>query len=359
MPESKRAIIIRGGRGIGDLIFCTPLPRLLALEGYETDAAVWPKNKAVFQHNPYVGKLVSYPKELADRPWQEWGEQLEKDYDLVVTLAFSVEKEFLHKTDGQFGEIPPLTERREKARGINYYDFTVERAGFSRDPGEHFRGELYLSPGEQETLAEMTAEKESRGEKIVLWNLNGSTRNKQVVQGFRYLDAVLRAVPNSRHYIVSDQAFASSAIPADERVVHVGGQWNLRTSLAMTSVADLVVGPESALVNAAGCFATPKIVLYSHSAPENLGGNWDNHFPVRPACDCSPCYLIPVDFRQQYHPAGRALARAFELECRHPHPEDPYRAAGYHCTCTLPGPEIVDTAIKVLQRNGKRKRKKG
>lgn len=348
MPENKRAIIVRGGRGIGDLIFCSPLPRLLALEGYDVDVAVWPKNKAVFQENPYVGERVPYPDGLGEEAWREWGEKLEKSYDLVVTLAFSVEREFLHKTDGQFGEIPTLQERRERAKGVNYYDFTVERAGFTRDPGEKFRGELYLSGYEQETLAEMVEEKTTRGEKIVLWNLNGSTRNKQLVRGFRYLAAVLAAAPNSRHYIVSDQAFVSSAIPQDERVVHVGGQWNLRTSLVMTSIADLVVGPESALVNAAGCFETPKIVLYSHSSPENLGGNWVNHFPICPECDCAPCYLIPVDFRQQYIPAARTLARSFELECRHAHPVDPYRSQGYHCTCTLPDQEIVDTAVKIL-----------
>jgi len=346
--KDKRAIIVRGGRGIGDLLFTTPIPQLLHREGYQVDVAVWPQNRAAYLHNPYVAEMVRYPQGREETAWEVWVEELERTYGLVASLAFTVERAFLHKTDGQFGEIPSLVERRAQAVGKNYYDETVRAAGFTLKEGEHFRPEIYLSLQEEEILAEFAAEKAARGDKVVLWNFNGSTRNKQIVHGFRYLKAVLAQVPESRHYIVSDVHFATSAMPADERIVHVGGQWNLRTALVMTRAADLVVGPESALVNAAGAWETPKIILYSHSAPENLGHHFANHYPIVPACDCSPCYLIPTDFRHIWEAGRRGLARAFERECRHPHPADPYRAVGFHCAAMLPEAEIIETAVKIL-----------
>lgn len=348
-PKSKRVIIFRGGRGIGDLLFTTPVPRLLVREGYQVDAAVRPQNKAVYQANPFISERVPYPKGYDEAVWGEWLEKLEAEYGLVINLAYTVEREFLHKTDESLGAIPSLTERREKAAGKNYYDETVRRAGFTLAPDEHFRPEMYLDGCEEEILQDFRDAADKRGEKIVLWNFNGSTRNKQPVHGFRYLKAVLERFPQSRHYLVSNVHFTSSAIPLDERVVHTGGQWNLRTAMLMTKVADLVVGPESALVNAAGCWGTPKIILYSHSAPENLGGNFLKHHPIIPECDCSPCYLIPVDFRQIWEPRRRTLAREFEKECRHPHPMDPYRAMGFHCTALLPESEIIDTAVRILE----------
>ncbi|OPX19125.1 MAG: hypothetical protein BZ151_10875 [Desulfobacca sp. 4484_104] len=346
----KQALIVRGGRGIGDLLFTTPIPRLLQGEGYEVDVAAWPQNKAVYKHNPYVREIIDYPEPEEPLAWEEWITGLEQKYDLVINLAFTVEKKYLHKTDGQFGEIPTIEERRQKAAGINYYDDTVQAAGFKLEAGEKFGPEIYLSDQELEVLAKFQEEKQTRDDKVVLWHLNGSTRNKQIVRGFRYLKEVLNQVPNSRHYICSGFYYQSSAMPVDERVLAVGGKWNLRTTLMMTKVADLVVGPESALVNAAGAWETPKMVFYSHSAPENLGGHWKNHYPICPVCDCHPCYLIPMDFRKIWEPERRALARAFEKECRHPHPVDPYRAQGFHCTCTLPEEKIVETAVKILTK---------
>lgn len=347
--KEKRAIIIRGGRGIGDLLFTTPIPGLLRREGYQVDVAVWPENAAVYAHHPCVHDLVPYPDQGETPAWEAWLDKLEAEYGLVINLAYTVEKKFFHKTDGQFGEIPPLSERRAAGLGKNYYDETVQAAGFLLEEGEHFRPEIYLGPEEEEALAEFAEEKARREEKVVLWNLHGSTKNKQIVRGLTYLAEVLQRVPQSRHYLVSNFRFDSHLIPRDERVIHVGGQWNLRTSLIMTKAADLVVGPDSALVNAAGVWETPKIVFYGHSEPGNLGNNFANHYPIVPACECSPCFLIPVNFKEIWDPARRALARAFEKECRHPHPVDPYRAVGFHCTALLPHEEVVETAVRILE----------
>jgi len=75
-----------------------------------------------------------------------------------------------------------------------------------------------------------------------------------------------------------------------ERIVPLAGQWDIRKSLALTSKSDLVIGPESAIINGASCFDVPKICLLSHSNANNLTKYWTNNYSLTPDTDVSPCY---------------------------------------------------------------------
>ena len=75
------------------------------------------------------------------------------------------------------------------------------------------------------------------------------------------------------------------------QVVGVAGKWELRQTLAnLAMVADLVVGPESMVVNVASCYDVPKIVFLSHSSPENLTKYWTNTAAMEPDLQAAPCY---------------------------------------------------------------------
>ena len=63
--------------------------------------------------------------------------------------------------------------------------------------------------------------------------------------------------------------------------------------MVMTKYADLVVGPETGILNAAGCFPTPKITLLSHSRHENLCKYWENDYCLAPeGAFCHPCHVL-------------------------------------------------------------------
>jgi hypothetical protein len=64
------------------------------------------------------------------------------------------------------------------------------------------------------------------------------------------------------------------------------------SAFALTKFADLVIGPETALLNAAGCFDTPKITLLTHSSRENLCSTWKNDYSLQAGCWCSPCHYL-------------------------------------------------------------------
>jgi ADP-heptose:LPS heptosyltransferase len=340
----KRYLIIRGGKGIGDLLFTTPLPRLLKGEGYLVDVAVHPNNEPVYRHNPYVENLIPYPENQED--YSGWQETITKEYDTVVMLGETLEKKFLHRTDGFFGPVPLLEERRATAAGKNYINETMRICGFEPANGHHYRPELYKSAEETEILNRYREELSASGKKIVFWNLAGSTKNKTLVRGFKYIEAVLAQIPNSIHWIVGQKECVAANLPVDPRIKQAA--WDLRTSMLLTQLVDIVIGPESALVNAAGAYDTPKVILYSHSAPENLGAGYKNHYPICPSCECHPCYLLTLDWMEVWDPMPRAMARFQDTLCRFRHPGDPYRSLGYHCTCTLPEQEIIDTIVKIL-----------
>jgi len=335
-------LLLRGGKGIGDLLFTTPIPRLLTEEGHTVDVAIYPQNEAVYRHNPYIDKLILYPD---DEGYLDWKEQVEKDYKQIIYLGMTLEKKYLHRTDGFFGPIPSLEERRAAAAGQNYIDETIRAAGFSVN-GKHYRPELYQSEKETAILERYRRELSADGRKIIFWNILGSTKNKTIVRGFKYIEQVLARVPDSIHWILTGYQINAANMPQDSRVKQAN--WDLRTSMLLTQLADVVIGPESALVNAAGAYDTPKVIFYSHSAPENLGVNYLNHYPICPSCDCHPCYLLTLNWFDVWNSVARKLARNQDLACRFKQTGDPYRSLGYHCTCTLPEQEIIDTIVKIL-----------
>ena len=68
---------------------------------------------------------------------------------------------------------------------------------------------------------------------------------------------------------------------------------SIRQVFCLTKYVDCVVGPESSVINAAGCFDTPKIALLSHSNWNNLCKYWVNDHSLAPEnIACYPCHQL-------------------------------------------------------------------
>jgi ADP-heptose:LPS heptosyltransferase len=71
------------------------------------------------------------------------------------------------------------------------------------------------------------------------------------------------------------------------------GEWSIRQTLAFIDQADLLVGPETGVMNAAGLHPVKKIVTLSHSSPENLTKHWVNCTSLTPKnTPCYPCHQL-------------------------------------------------------------------
>jgi ADP-heptose:LPS heptosyltransferase len=333
-----KMLMVRGGECIGDLLMASPVPRLLKKQDCQLDALVWDMNQEVFWHNPYINELQVIPNKSEAKDFLD---NLVKQYDRMVDLRYSVEGSCLHRADGLFGPVPTLEQRREVAWDVDYYAQTCRLAGVGDGPG---RPELYVSLAEQEELDKTLENKRKAGIKLVLWHPSGSCQDKRLFGIGHYLQELTRRTSDVRHYLVGTGGVGG--LPQHPHIIDQMNQLTLRQAMLFTSVADLVVGPESSLVNTAAAFDTPTMTFYSNSRPENLARNWLNHHPVIPDCECHPCYLVALDFREVWDPERRAAIRRQEKDCMR---FDGYASVGYRCKLELDHDAVVERILKILE----------
>jgi len=267
----------------------SPLFRLYKEAGWHTTANVNPRGKAVLEHNPHVDDILlheddSVPNEKLDEHWAN----LAKGYDRVVNLSGSIEKGLL-KTKADEEYIWPKL-KRHLACDVNYYDRTLEIGGFVGMKG--LNGELFFSP-EEERWGRMIREQHAR-RFLVLWSLSGSSVHKSYPYAELVAKAFLDQHSDAVFFTVGEQL--CRLLEFDHpHAKRRSGVWGIRKSFIMTKYSDLVVGPETGVLNAAGCFETPKIVMLSHSSHENLSKHWKNCYPVEAEereAPCHPCHKL-------------------------------------------------------------------
>jgi hypothetical protein len=96
-------------------------------------------------------------------------------------------------------------------------------------------------------------------------------------------------------WLVGDTRQVDFDPPAGWRVI--GKSVDIRRVYALAAMADVVIGTESAIVNAVAHEPPLKIVMLSHSAPENLTRDWDRTIALQPkGLACYPCHRIHQDW---------------------------------------------------------------
>ena len=99
-------------------------------------------------------------------------------------------------------------------------------------------------------------------------------------------------------------------VATSPRVRLIGKTWSMRAALAFAQLADVVVGTESAIVNAVSFEPMLKLVLLSHSSQDNLTRDWPETISYSTkGLACHPCHRIhqTMDFCTQ---DGKTLAAA-------------------------------------------------
>lgn len=315
-----RACIARYG-AIGDMIMVSPLIRKLAEDGYEVTMNVTPYCAEVLRHNPYVSNIViqerdAIPNAELGAYWAEWS----GDYEKYINLSESIEGSLL-KVEGRRDFYTTKAWRDERYGSTNYFDQTMRLGGYPEATGT--KGELYFSRSEEKAAAWVRKRYEDKF--LILWALKGSSYHKQYPLLQPVLCDWLDTHPDA--FCLLAGAGADAPLQFEHpQVLGTAGSIPLREVFALTKVVDLVAGPESAITNAAGCYATPKMVMLSHSSHENLCKYWENDYCLHPNSACYPCQSL------HYSKESCPLVELVNIETKQSLGEHPVC-----CTSGLPG----------------------
>ena len=282
--EHKKAIVIRYG-AVGDNIMVTPIIRLLKNQGYHVTINTLPNNKFVFDNNFYIDDFLIQEKAVVNgNDLGNYFKYLETKYDKVINLCHSIEHTMLKDPAAKEFYQPKVIEDR------NYYDRTLEIAGF-KETG--LNGEIYLSASEEVMCKYFVSRNKDTFN--IMWCPRGSSSHKMCTHSEDIIDYLLDTYKDIKVFLVGGDDVSTINAWVRERLENRIKIWTPRTSIIMTKFMDLVVAPETGVLNASGCFDTPKIALLTHSSRENLTKHFKNCVSIQSKAQCSPCHKLVYD----------------------------------------------------------------
>ena len=284
---AKTAAVVRYG-AIGDALIASSVFPALKAEGYHiTLYCQKGPGYEVLKHDPHVDRFIIQGKDNVPPLFlKEFWDYTKKKYDKWVNLCESMEGTLLAIPGRANHEWPNST--REKFMNRNYVEFVHEIAEVPPPYSQTF----YSTPEEKKWAREIAGR---WGKRNIVWSLSGSSGHKT----WPYMDTIIArlmlAYKDVHVVLVGDGAavLLEQGWQKEPRVHCMSEKWDIRETLSFVQQADLIVGPETGVLNAAGFMDTPKIITMSHSSPEMLTKHWKNVQPlIQPegtGCKKSPC----------------------------------------------------------------------
>lgn len=304
----KTACVIRYG-AFGDLMQASSVFAGLKAQGYHVTLYGTPPGSDVVTNDPNIDATVLQDKDqVPNGDLVEFWSYLEKKYDKFVNLSESVEGTWLAMPGRTAHKWP--TNLRHKYLNQNYLEFQHELAGIPHKPAVKF----YATPDEK---AWARKQRSKMGDFCIVWSLAGSAVHKTNATLDPFLARVMLSYPTAHIVLVggSECQILEGGWENEPRVHKTCGRWGIRQSLAFLEEADLVIGPETGVLNAASCMSVPKIVFLSHSSKENLTRDWTNTVSLEPNRNdvkCFPCHMLHFGWAHchQDKETGTALCQA-------------------------------------------------
>jgi ADP-heptose:LPS heptosyltransferase/predicted SAM-dependent methyltransferase len=283
---AKTAAVIRYG-AFGDLMQASSVFAGLKKQGYHVTLYSTRPGSDVVEYDPNVDEIILQDKDqVPNGDLIEFWDYLAKKYDHFVNLSESVEGTWLAMPGRTAHRWPHNL--RHKMLNHNYLQFQHELAGVPHEPRVRF----YANAEEREWARKQRLK---MGDFVVMWSLAGSAVHKTNASLDQFIARVLLSYPSAHVVLVGgpECAMLEAGWENEPRVHKTCGKWSIRESLAFLDQCDLVIGPETGVLNAAACMSVPKIVFLSHSSVENLTRDWVNTVSLEPRnTPCFPCHQL-------------------------------------------------------------------
>ena len=303
---SKSACVVRYG-GFGDMIQTALILPRLKEQGYHVTVMTTPKGQDILQHDPHIDAW--YIVDTDQVPNHElhdfWNVQALR-FDKFIQLSESIEGQLL-ALPGRPNHTWPY-QIRKKRMNTNYHEWTAELAEVS------FRAcKLFYASMEERAGALARIAEHGSGCFNVMWALSGSSQHKFTPHMDAVIARMLLDMPEARIFLVGDMAckILEQGWEEENRVISLSDQMTIRETLALAELSNLVIGPETGVLNAVGFSETPsKVLLLSHSSANNLSKHWRNVQALVPDnCACYPCHRLHynTDYCSIVEDTGAAL----------------------------------------------------
>lgn len=332
-PEGKkRCLVVRFG-AIGDMIIASSILPALKEQGWHVTWMTTPQGQEVLKHDPHIDEWWVQAKDFVPNP--ELGPYiaaLAERFDKIINLNESLEATLL-TIPGRANNTWSDEARRKILGRVNYLEFAHDIAGVPYE----FNPRFYPTADELRKARKRVAEI-GEGNPIVLWAMGGSAIHKKwplvadvvawllertpariVLTGgpesVPVMVAVLQSLAKTKlgipaeqsdemevgqlHSIVNE-AYCGRNIKTKAPLIRLNLAPNLplREVLSFAQLCDVVVGPETGLLNAVSFEErVRKVVFLSHSSPDNLTKHWRNTEALQPVgVSCWPCHRMHYDW---------------------------------------------------------------
>jgi len=314
--SEKSVLVIRYG-AFGDLIQASSVIAGLKAEGWHVTLNTTAKGRSVVEHDPNIDAFIlqdedQVPNETLGPYWEEMGQR----YDRVVNLCESAEGTLLTLPGSLHDKHTQAA--RHRLYNVNY----LERQHDIADLPYDFRPAFYPTGEEEERVSTIL---DGMSGPRILWVIGGSSVHKMWPHAQAAIVRLMHRLPTAtiilagekkhREIEESVQNAAKLFFGDCQRIVRTAGEWPIRATMALAQKVDLVVGPETGVLNAVSHANVPKIVFLSHSSAENLTKHWPRTTALAPApgsTACYPCHRLHYDFSRcnQDKVTGLALCQA-------------------------------------------------
>lgn len=278
---AKTLALVRLG-AFGDALWLSSVLPHLKAQGYHVTVYTQDQGEIVLRHDPNVDRIIKMPDYLFEdlNLVQYWLHE-EQKYDRFINLVGSVETRLL-PTPKDF-EFYWSDEVRRAVMNENYLEAVHRWCGVKAAPRVRFWPTVEEREQAQARRAEF-------GGPVVVLNPAGSGQFKWWPHWVKAAELI---AARGAHVVILGDAPVRPGTTFPELVHVVGRNWTIREAFAFAQLADVVIGTESAIVNAVSFESMLKVVLLSHSTAENLTRDWTETVTIAvDGLDCYPCHRI-------------------------------------------------------------------
>ena len=290
----KRACVCRFG-AIGDQIIAASILPALKKQGYFITYMTTPDAQQIVMHDPNIDEFWIQARDFV--PNNQLGpfwESIKERFDHFVNLCESIEGSLL-KIAGRLDHGYSDETRRRLYGKVNYLERTHDIASVPHD----FAPRFYTTAEERRIAQARMANMQGP---VIAWAVAGSSMHKL----YPHIPAVVGWLLDKTDASIVLLGDAKEGLDIQNAIIHnvgehrrlfgMAGQWKIREVLTFVQQADIVVGPETGVMNAVCFEPNAKVVYLSHSSRHNLTLHWRNTMALEPArTPCYPCHRLHHD----------------------------------------------------------------